>query len=107
MALADWQNRDSPESLSGSRALLGFNKNLSGWFEKVSSEVSVVVTSGCRDCSWSSAILRSDCPESLSKHPLEGPPGIVAQSRLGEEGAPFWVQGASTAVLSALFTNYY
>lgn len=36
---------------------LGLTKNLSGWFEKVSSEVSVVVTSGCRDCSWFSAFL--------------------------------------------------
>lgn len=36
---------------------LGLTKNLSGWFEKVSSEVSVVATSGCRICSWFSAFL--------------------------------------------------
>lgn len=36
---------------------LGLTKNLSGWFEKVSSEVSVVVTSGCRICSWVSAFV--------------------------------------------------
>lgn len=36
---------------------LGLTKNLSGWFQKVSSEVSAVVTSGCWDCSWFAAFL--------------------------------------------------
>lgn len=36
---------------------VGLTKNLSSWFEKVSSEVSVVVTPSCWDCSWFAAFL--------------------------------------------------
>lgn len=39
---------------------LDLTKNLSSWFEKVSSEVSVVVTSSCWVCSWFAAFLLAE-----------------------------------------------